>query len=103
MVKKKRGQVVVEWVSDPGKKVSGQWHVHTPFWEVYPTDRELKDMIAAASEAVAERDVSEAWYAGDDLGCLRCGASAEDPGQLDQCPSCGFAGGASVGSGGVSQ
>lgn len=51
----KVGNVEIEWVSDPGGKVEGQWRVKTPFWECYPTEQELEDVIKAATQAIQRR------------------------------------------------
>lgn len=55
----KIGNVEIEWIHDPGGKVEGQWHVKTPFWECYPTEKELEDLVAAAAQAIQERTTSK--------------------------------------------
>lgn len=92
MTKKTVGSVTVEWIRDPGKLVAGQWRVSSRFWEVYPTDAELKDLISVALEATAERDVNSSWH--EEGVCLCCGHGYETASlsSLGQCPTCGFRG-----------
>lgn len=84
--------VTVKWIDDPGKKVSGQWHVACRFWEFFPTEKELPELIRVAQRAIAARQLSEAWFLGDTGACLRCQVVAVDPGQKSICPACGYSG-----------